>query len=162
MYRILIVVVAAATIALGPIVASAKQCGIGDRVFPSKETNVQKLGALTTNFWTFKGISTTFEIAGCTESDNIFKKASTERIRHYAGNNLDHLAVDMARGDGEYLEALAYLIEIDAEDRAPFRALTRARFETLFAHDRVTSDEMLEALRDIMSEHEDLSEYVRS
>jgi hypothetical protein len=160
MYRVLIAVAAMTIITLGPVAASSKQCGIGDRVFPDKTGTGQKLGALTTNFWTFKGISTTFEIAGCTEKDNIFKKASTERVRHYAGHNLDHLALDMARGEGEYLEALAHLIQIDADHRAAFRNLTQERFTTLFAHDDVTSDEMLGVLQLIMSEDEDLSAYV--
>jgi hypothetical protein len=160
MHRVLIFVAATAIITLGPGIASSKQCGIGDRVFPDKTLTRQKLGALTTNVWTFKGISTTFEVAGCTENDNIFKRASNERVRHYADYNLDHLALDMARGEGEYLEALAHLIEIEADHRAAFRKLTQEYFTTLFAHDDVTSDEMLGALQVIMSEDEDLSAYV--
>jgi hypothetical protein len=139
-------------LALAPAGAAQAACGIGTTIWQGRQGAVPWLAALTTDFWTFKGISTTFEIAGCTEKDNLLKRLTSAKVRHYAGNNFDRLAVDMARGEGEHLDAFAHLWQVDEEDRAEFTTL----------HDNVTVAEFLSELVRLMVEHETLSRYVQS
>jgi hypothetical protein len=142
---------------------AAGECGIGNRVWSGNDGTGAKILASTTNFWTFKAISTTFEIAGCGPGNNLFKKASNEaKIRYYASQNLDHLAVDMARGDGEYLDVLAHLLEMPSDHISELRSLAKKNFSILFFHDDVTSSEMLETLARVMAESDALSGYVTS
>jgi hypothetical protein len=136
-------------------------CGIGTKIW-GKNTLSAKILAFTTNVWTFKAISTTSEILGCGEEDNIFKKISSAELRYYASQNLDHLAADFARGRGEHLDAIAHLIEIRAEDREVFQALAQNHFELLFAHDDVTAGEVLIQLSRLMTENDALASYVES
>jgi hypothetical protein len=134
-------------------------CGFGTKIWGNNSLSA-KILAFTTNVWTFKGISTTSEISGCGEEDNIFKKIASAELRYYASQNLDHLAADFARGRGEHLDAVAHLIEIRAEDRENFQALAQNHFESLFPHDDVTAGEMLEQLSRLMSENDALASYV--
>ena len=68
----------------------------------------------------------------------------------------------MARGGGEHLDAFAFLMGLDEEDRKAFRSLAQRRFEALFPHDHVTSDEMVDILHRLMAEDETLTVYVHS
>ena len=127
-------------------------CGIGNKIWEGHEGALPWLAASTTNVWTMKAISTTFEIAGCKEEDNLFKR--------FASANFDHLAVEMARGEGEHLDVFAQLLQVREEDHAYFREFTQKHVPTLFSHDDVTVDEMLSMLDCLMAEDERLSDYV--
>ena len=150
-------------LAFAPYGAALAACGIGTSLWEGNDSTGAKVVAFTTNVWTFKAISTTFESAGCTEDDNLFKKASSNaKVRVFASQNLDHLAAEMARGQGERLDAFAHLIEVQSEHLAELRSLAQDRFEVLFPHDEVTAGEMLRALARLMAEDEILSVYVNS
>lgn len=146
--------------------ASAGACGIGSRIWEGNSGLVARALAFTTNFWTLKAVSTTFEISGCTASDNWLKKGADTvtqaRIEHFASENLDHLAQEMAVGRGEHLDALARLIELRGEDEVVFRSLAQSHFEVLFPNDQTTSSEMLQTLARLMGENPVLSAYIES
>ena len=153
----------AGCLAVLPAGQTLAACGVGTTLWGSPESFGKKVLAFTTNVWTFKGISTTSEISGCTEEDNIFKRAdSGARVRHFASENLDHLAVGMARGSGEHLDAFAHVIQVEEQDLAAFSRLTHDNFMELFPHDYTTSGEMLEVLGRLMKRHDTLATYVRS
>ena len=135
-------------------------CGVGNKLWEGNDSAAARVVAFTTNLFTFYGISTTFEIAGCTAKDNIFKRASAEKVRHYASNNFDRLASDMARGHGEHLDAFASLLQLDEGDRAEFKAFSQENLEHLFPRDDVTVEEFLAELGHRMAESATLSRYV--
>jgi len=155
------VILLGAILALAPASTAIAACGVGTTIWEGSEGTGAKILAFTTNFWTFKGISTTSEISGCGEEDNIFKKVSSAKLRYYASQNLDHLASDFARGQGEHLDAIAHLIQLRVADRDEFRALAQNHFESLFPHDHVTAGEMLDHLRQLMIQNDTLSSYVQ-
>ena len=148
-------------LALAPAVTATAACGVGTSIWEGNESTGAKILAFTTNFWTFKGLSTTFEVSGCGAEDNIFKKVTSAKLRYYASQNLDHLASDFARGQGEHLDAIAHLIQLRVSDCDEFRALAQNNFESLFPHDHVTAGEMLDHLRQLMIQNDTLSSYVQ-
>jgi hypothetical protein len=154
------ILVLGAILALAPAPNAMAACGFGNTLWEGSDSIASKIFAFTTNVWTLKSISTTSEISGCGEEDNLFKRVSSAKLRYYASQNLDHLAADFARGQGEHLDAIAHLIQIRAEDRGTFQALAQNRFETLFPHDHVTAGEMLEHLSGLMTENDTLANYV--
>lgn len=154
-----------ALLTLGAGSSALAACGVGNKIWGDNPGTGGKIVAFTTNFFTWKAISTTFEIAGCTPSDNWLRKGaqkatSSARIRHFVNENLDHLAVDMARGHGEHLDVLAHLIGLSEGDEAGFRSLTQKNFDALFPHDDTNAGEMLNALGHLMSEDDVLAIYV--
>ena len=154
------VVVLGGFLALAPAGTASAACGLGTTIWEGNEGIGAKIIAFTTNYLTFKSISTTFEISGCGEDDNLFRKIGSAKLRYYASQNLDHLAADFARGRGEHLDAIVHLIQIRAEDRGDFQTLAQNHFESLFPHDHVTAGEMLEQLSQLMTENLALESYV--
>ncbi len=147
---------------LGSASASQAACGIGSNIWEGDDRTIAKVAASLTNFWTAKGISTTFGLAGCTEDDNLLKQASNERLRHFASRNLDHLAIEMARGEGENLDAFAHLLSVRPQDRAHFRSFVQRNLADLLTHDHVSSDELLANLNRLMAQDNELSDYASS
>jgi hypothetical protein len=139
--------------------AQAAECGIGSKIWAGNSSTGAKIMASITNYWTLKGISTTFEILGCTAKDNWFKKGA-DAVTQFTSESFDHIAEDMSRGRGEHLDALAEVIAIDEAHRAEFRGMTRSHFEELFPSDEVTVGEMLEVLANLMATRPSLSVYV--
>ncbi len=137
-------------------------CGVGTQIWEGQKGLPVKLAASFTNGLTFQSISITFGLLNCNGKDTVTADASEMRLRHYASQNFDRLAEDMARGQGESLEALAYLLRVRAEDRAAFRAFAQAHFDELFTHDHVTAGEMLGSLDALLAEDQELSAYTRS
>ena len=158
--KLLNIIVLGGILAFAPFSTSFAACGFGTKIWGENGSTGKKIIAFTTNVLTYKSISTTFEIFGCTEEDNWFKTVSNEKVRYYASQNLDHLAAQCARGQGEHLDAIAYLIQIRDEDLERFHALAQANFESLFPHDEITADEMLDNLRQLMIEDKKFSSYV--
>ena len=149
-------------LAVVPSSAAFAACGVGTTIWEGDNSTSGKLFAFTTDFWTFKVISTTFEVAGCDAGDNLFKASVDPEVRQYASQNLDHLAIDMARGRGDHVEVLVRLIGMSDAHGMTFRALAQRNFQALFPYDHVTSTEMLGALKRMLIDSSELSQYVAS
>jgi len=153
-----VAVVLVLVLASGGVARAA--CGIGSHIWEGRNGAIPWLLASTTNFWTFKVISTTFGLAGCTDADNWFTNDTDARVRHFASNNFDRLAEEMAKGEGEHLAALAHLLGMYEQDRVHFQGFVQQNFSTLLSHDHIAADEMLTTLASLMAEDERLSAYV--
>ena len=136
-------------------------CGVGTQIWEGKEGIPAKLAASFTNGLTFQSVSITFGLINCNGKDTVTADASEMRLRHYASQNFDRLAEDMASGQGESLEAFAHLLQVRLEDRAEFGAFAQKHFAELFAHDHVTVGEMLGALDRLLAEDQALAVYAR-
>jgi hypothetical protein len=137
-------------------------CGVGTQIMEGQSGLPAKVLGSFINGLTFQSISLTFGLVNCDGQGTVTADASEMKLRHYASQNFDRLAEDMARGEGERLEAVAYLLDVQASDRAAFRSLTQQNFEELFPHDQVTVGEMLDSLDSLLSRDSVLSEYARS
>lgn len=147
----------AATLAVSNAYAENTGCGWGTMVFEGKSGKGNEILAVTTNGTlgnqTF-GITT--GTAGCDEGATI---ASAE-VRIFASANMDKLARDMAVGEGETLNSLAELMQIEQADKAKFFVLTKLNFDRIYTSESVTTGEMLTALRDLMAKEPALAKYV--
>jgi hypothetical protein len=155
-------IILVSVLVLAPIGAAQATCGIGSSIWEGNNGPGAKLLASTTNFWTMKAISTTFNIAGCKEGDPLIGDSSNAKAHHFASANFDSLARDMARGSGEHLDAFATLMQVSQEDQPGFRSLAKQNFALLFPHDRVTVGELLITLDGLMVEGETPSGDVES
>ena len=156
-------IVLGVTLAFAPTGAALAACGVGSTIWEGSDGTGAKIVAFTTDVWTFKALSTTFQSSGCSAEDSLFTNVSSNaKVRAFASQNLDHLAAEMARGQGERLDAFAHLIQVRSEHLADLRSLAQQRFEVLFPHDEVTAGEMLQALARLMAEDEVLTAYVNS
>lgn len=65
----------------------------------------------------------------------------------YIAENMDNLATDIAKGDGEYLDTLATMMKV--ENRDLFKAKLSKNFNTIFTSKEVTSQEVVANIRNI-------------
>ncbi len=117
-------------------------CGLGTNLMAGKTGLVNHVIASCINGYTGQSISLTFGLMGCDATGEVTADAE---LRKFASTNIDQLARDVARGEGETLDAFAHLLQVPASDRAAFGAFTQAHFAELFPSADVTSGEMLEA-----------------
>ena len=118
-------------------------CGVGTMVMEGKEGLVPKLAASCTNGMTFQSISITFGLINCNGKDKVTADAE---LRKFAAANIDRLARDVARGEGESLEVVAHLLQVNEAARPAFFTYTQAQFEALFPDADTTSNEMIDSL----------------
>lgn len=62
----------------------------------------------------------------------------------FIAENMDALAADIAKGDGEYLNTLAAMLAV--ADPAAFKADTQANFDEIFASPDVSAEEVTEKI----------------
>lgn len=127
-------------------------CGVGTMIMEGQEGIPFKILGSWTNGVTFQSISITFGLLNCSGEGTITAEASDSKVQHFASQNFDRLSVDMARGGGEHLDVLATLLDVPAEERTEFAALTQTHFEQLFPSNDVTVGEMLSSLDELMAD----------
>ncbi|MCD8521305.1 MAG: DUF3015 domain-containing protein [Saccharospirillaceae bacterium] len=131
-------------------------CGLGSAVvFPDANEWHEHVLAVTTN-----GTSgnQTFGITsgtlGCEGANGPLKLAQA-----FMEDNMDQLALDAAKGQGETLAALAEVIGVDAQDTAAFNRTMQSNFDSMFNAD-ATSATAYEAMTAAMAKDAALQKYL--
>ncbi|MCL1910810.1 MAG: DUF3015 domain-containing protein [Leptospirales bacterium] len=65
-----------------------------------------------------------------------------EEVKTFVAQNMDGLATDIAKGEGEYLDALGVLVQV--EDKVAFNSKMKANFRNIYTAYGLTSDEVAE------------------
>lgn len=124
-------------------------CGIGTMALADAEpTLIVQLGATFLN-----GIcgNQTFGItSGTLECEPHIGFASNKRILEYVDDNMDHLAMEMAAGQGESLDALADLMEIHKGLRPALYSSLQSEFGTIFSSDDVSALQVVQRIDKIV------------
>lgn len=132
-------------------------CGPGTQIWEGQAGLLPKvLGATTNGSFGLQTFGITFGTMGCS-SDGVV--TASARVQHYANANLDQLAQDIARGNGEALDQLATLYGMDSAAKAEFTQLTKANFGQIFAADHATAKDVLAAINSLMSQNAKLANY---
>lgn len=131
-------------------------CGLGTAVvFPDANEWYEHVLAATTNGTsgnqTFGMTSGTL---GCEAANGPLKLAQA-----FMEDNMDQLAADVARGEGETLAALAEVIGVEAQDSAAFNRTMQSNFDNLFSTE-ATSGSAYEAMKAAMASDAALQKYL--
>ncbi len=123
-------------------------CGLGSVIFQGKSGLISQTLAVTTN-GTFA--NQTFGITSGTSNCQRFTSiASNERINIFVSENLDNLAIDIARGSGEYLSTFAVLMDVREGDRAAFYSKLQRNFSRIFTSPNITHDEVIRNIETVL------------
>jgi hypothetical protein len=112
-------------------------CGLGDLAWQGKagDSTLYQSFVVTTNA-TFA--SQTFGItSGTSNCTQPSKFVSNERLNEFVAANMDNLAKDIARGNGETLEAFADLMQVPSEKRPEFYQKLQTSFARIFTSENV-------------------------
>jgi len=80
-------------------------------------------------------------------------------VQTFMDNNMDQLAMDVAKGQGETLSALAEIIGVEASDTTAFNSKLQASFDTMFSTE-ATSETAYQAMKDTMQSDLVLKKYL--
>lgn len=148
--KVLLSVLAAALLLASPALADNDVgCGVGTKVWEGQSGLFPKLCASFTNGFTFQSVSITFGTLGCDGRGTVTADAE---LRRFAAANLDRLARDVARGEGETLDALAHLLDVPQNQRSDFNQFTQIHFLDLFPSAETRSNDMVDALYRLIEE----------
>ena len=121
-------------------------CGLGYVILKDQDGPIFEILAVTTNGTSYNqifGISSgTLECSG-----GLFAK--DEKLNNFVAKNLDELAQDIAVGEGAYLETLAELMGVPESEKPSFYSKLSANFARIFPSEKVTSAEVIRAIRSL-------------
>ena len=134
MKKFLVLSVFAAVFSVSQAVAlDSTGCGLGSIIFKGQAGTIPQLLAVTTNgtlgTQTF-GIS--LGTSGCDQNGRV--SGGTGRIFAFLEKNLEQFAVDAARGQGETIDTIAGLLDVDS---AELGAKAQKNFAYLFTDENV-------------------------
>ena len=117
-------------------------CGLGSILFENNEGLMSQTAAATTN-----GIlgNQTFGISsGTLECNQPPEFYGSEMLHKFVAENMDNLAKDIARGQGESLNTLAVLMGVPDKNRSTFNTKLQTNFDRIFTSPQVTEADVIE------------------
>ena len=131
-------------------------CGLGSAVvFPdANEWHEHVLAATTNGTSGNQTFGMTSGTLGCEGANGPLKLAQA-----FMEDNMDQLALDAAKGQGETLAALAEVIGVEAQDAAAFNRTMQSNFDSMFNAD-ATSATAYEAMTSAMAQDAALQNYL--
>lgn len=131
-------------------------CGLGTAVvFPdANEWHEHVLAATTNGTSGNQTFGMTSGTLGCESANGPLKLAQA-----FMDDNMDQLALDSAKGQGETLAALAEVIGVEAQDQAAFDRAMQSNFDAIFAAEG-TSGSAYEAMTSAMAQDAELKKYL--
>jgi len=131
-------------------------CGLGSHVvFPNASSLPEHVLAATTNGTSFNNtFGMTSGTSGCDAGSPM------AGVQNYMDQNMEQLASDSARGQGESLQALIALIGVDAADQGEFTQTMQTNFDKIFMATETTSGDAFASLTEVMAANEKLVKYL--
>lgn len=150
--------VLAATVSMSNVAhAENTGCGLGTMLFSGNKGVVPNILAVTTN-----GTSgnQTFGITsgtlGCNPRDTV---KSSIKLFAFADENLSELASDTARGNGDYLESVAQILEIKEGDKSHFFNVMQSNFSNIFEGENTNTSNVVASISNVMKKDQVLKSY---
>lgn len=131
-------------------------CGLGTAVVfkDANEWHEHVLAATTNGTSGNQTFGMTSGTLGCEAANGPLAGVQT-----FMDNNMDQLAMDVAKGQGETLAALAEIIGVEATDQTTFNTKLQASFDTMFSAE-ATSETAYQAMKDTMQSDLVLKKYL--
>jgi len=140
MKKILLSTIAIATIGSVSLVAGNTQtgCGLGTQVIKNPDSAVMYAFQATTNGTSGnQTFGITFGSLGCKK----VKFVMNDRAEEFVAANMDSLAKEMAKGQGESMDTLAELLKI--KDKSAFFAALQSNYTSIYLNSKVEMSDVL-------------------
>lgn len=141
MKKLLVTTAVSAMIASTAFANANVGCGLGTMIIkPSGKSTIMQAFAATTN-----GTSgnQTFGISsgtlGCAQPSSF---VSNDKLNKFVGENMDAIAMDIAKGSGENLDTLASLMNVS--DHKAFAKKLQENFDAIYTSDAVSSANVID------------------
>jgi hypothetical protein len=132
-------------------------CGWGSRLFKGEKGIAPQVLAVTTNGTSGnQTFAITSGTSGCTQDGVV---TSNWKTAAFIDGNMTRLAMDVSRGEGESLEALASLLNVESQDDAAFKNTLQSNFSNIFANADISSEQVAVNLKGILAQSNGLVQY---
>lgn len=122
-----------------------EECGCGLGGLAMGDTEATMLMAFAGTLLNGLCGNQTFGItSGTLDCDQAPGFVSKKKAVEFVSTNMDHLAMDMAMGQGETLDALADLMQTEGNDRLGMYAALQINFDSIFPSSDVTATEVVD------------------
>ncbi|GGD39115.1 hypothetical protein GCM10012288_11450 [Malaciobacter pacificus] len=121
-------------------------CGLGSVIIKDQSTVVMQVLAATTNGTS--GNQTFGITTGTLNCDKPSNFVSNDKLQKFVGENMDELAMDISAGQGETLNTVATLMNV--QDKASFNAKLKENFSSIYANENVTSANVIDSIAKYM------------
>ena len=132
-------------------------CGWGSKLFDNQKGVAPQVLAVTTNGTsgnqTF-GISS--GTSGCSQDGAVH---SAWKTAAFIDANMNRLALDMSRGQGESLTALGNLMGVSPSDQIAFNSALQSNFNEVFSSSTVSSNEIAVGVKNVLAADAQLAKY---
>ena len=145
----LLMTVAAATLLASSAVAGGNSntgCGLGSMIIPVQDTVATQILAATTNGTS--GNQTFGITSGSLNCTKPMKIVMNDQAQKFVADNMDSIAVEVAAGQGESLDTLLSLINV--EDKALAATKLKANFSNIYSSADVTSAQVVDNIVDAL------------
>lgn len=131
-------------------------CGLGTAVIfkDANEWHEHVLAATTNGTSGNQTFGMTSGTLGCEAANGPLAGVQT-----FMDNNMDQLAMDVSKGQGETLNALAEIIGVEAADQEVFNTQLQANFDSMFSAE-ATSETAYQAMKNTMESDLVLKKYL--
>lgn len=130
-------------------------CGVGAMIWKGQSGIAPHVLAATTNgSFGNQTFGMTTGTLGCNTNEAV------QSMAMYMNNNVNNVARDMSRGQGENLTTVAVLLGVQPQDRATFDQVMQAHFNTIFPSANTTSNEAVDNIINVMKGDKTLQKYV--
>jgi hypothetical protein len=147
------VLVVAVVVCLGSVAGAVDPkntgCGLGSMAFQGQNGLVSQTFAATTN-----GTSgnQTFGITSGTSNCEQYKTFTmNEKLNSFVADNMDSVAKDIAKGEGEYLDTMASLMDVNQAQRPQLYAALQKNFSRIYSSPSVTHADVLVSISEVTS-----------
>ncbi len=118
-------------------------CGLGSIAWEGQSDGLMTQTCAATTNGTFG--NQTFGITSGTSNCQQYKTWTyNDKVDTFVADNMDNLARDIARGQGEYVNTLAVLMDIPKAKKDAFRSELQAHFSDIYPSDQVTYSEVVQ------------------
>ena len=133
------------------------QCGWGSKLFDGQRGIIPQIFAVTTNGTSGnQTFAITSGTSGCTQ-DGVVR--SSWKTAAFIDSNMNKLAKDISRGEGEALNSLASLVGVDKNDSKVFALTLQENFANIFASDDISSDAVYTNIKNVLANSKSLESY---
>lgn len=132
-------------------------CGWGSKLFDGQRGVAPQVLAATTNGTSGnQTFAVTSGTSGCSQ-DGVVR--STWKTAAFIDANMNRLALDMSRGEGESLGSLAGLMGVAPADQHAFAAKLQGNFAQIFTNSAVSSADVAQGLKNVLAADDQLAKY---
>jgi DUF3015 family protein len=119
-------------------------CGLGSLLFGNQPGAVQIVAATTNGTFGTQTFGITTGTSNC--GPGLVTSSQNDSLTRFVEKNMDNLAKDIARGNGESLNTLAEITGISEDQKSTVFANLQAHFSTIFPSEKVQVSEVVDQI----------------